>query len=114
MTDTTIRRRRYSAALKAQILAQCKQPGMSVARVAMAHGINANIVHKWRRQALAQAAPAAILPMAGFMPIPVTPATSSVSADIRIELRRGPVTVTLSWPISAAAECAQFLRQTLS
>ncbi|RJG02043.1 hypothetical protein D3878_11010 [Noviherbaspirillum sedimenti] len=40
MTDTKIRRRRYGAALKAHILAECEQPGMSVARVAMAHGIN--------------------------------------------------------------------------
>lgn len=27
----------------------CAQPGSSVARVALSHGINANVVHKWRR-----------------------------------------------------------------
>jgi len=42
------RRRRYDAALKAQIVAECVQPGASVANVAMAHGINANIVHATR------------------------------------------------------------------
>jgi hypothetical protein len=31
--------------LKAQILAECDQEGASVAKVAMAHGINVNIVH---------------------------------------------------------------------
>ena len=42
------RRRRYDAALKAQIVAESVQPGASVANVAMAHGINANIVHATR------------------------------------------------------------------
>ena len=46
-----IPRRRYSAELKAQILSDCAQPGASVASVALLHGINANIVHKWRRPA---------------------------------------------------------------
>ncbi|WP_162258067.1 transposase [Hydrogenophaga sp. Root209] len=44
-------RRRYGAELNQQILAQCAEPGASVASIAMSHGINANVVHKWRRQA---------------------------------------------------------------
>ena len=39
-------RRRHSAELKQQILAECAQPGASVASVALSHGINANVVHK--------------------------------------------------------------------
>ncbi len=113
MTDTKIKRRRYGAALKAQILTECEQPGMSVARVAMAHGINTNVVHKWRRQALARGAPVTMPPMGGFIPVPITPAASSVSADIRIELQRGPLTLTLSWPMAAATECAHWLREVL-
>lgn len=113
MIDTKIQRRRYGAALKAQILAECEQPGMSVARVAMAHGINANVVHKWRRQVLARATPVTMPPRGGFIPVPITPAAASSSADIRLELRRGPVTVTLSWPIAAATECAHWLREVL-
>lgn len=113
MTDTKIQRRRYGAALKAQILAECEQPGMSVARVAMAHGINANVVHKWRRQSLARGTPVTMPPRDGFIPIPIMPAAASSSADIRLELRRGPVSVTVSWPMAAAAECAQWLREVL-
>ena len=30
-------------------MAQCDAPGASVAKVAMAHGINANVVHRWRQ-----------------------------------------------------------------
>ncbi|MCM3565391.1 transposase [Hydrogenophaga intermedia] len=43
-------RRRYGAELKQQILAECAEPGASVASIALSHGINANVVHKWRRQ----------------------------------------------------------------
>jgi uncharacterized protein (DUF433 family) len=35
--------------LKARVLAECMQLGASVAEVAMSHGLNANLVHKWRR-----------------------------------------------------------------
>lgn len=42
------KRRRYSRELKAQILAECELPGVSVAKVALAHGINANVVHVCR------------------------------------------------------------------
>ena len=49
MTSDKKTRRRYSAAQKAQVLAECDEPGASVAKVAMAHGINANVVHRWRQ-----------------------------------------------------------------
>jgi transposase len=40
-------RRVFSAAHKDAIVRQCLQPGVSVAGVALAHGINANLVRKW-------------------------------------------------------------------
>jgi transposase len=42
-------RRRHNAELKAKVLAACDEPGASVAAVAHAHDLNANLVHKWRR-----------------------------------------------------------------
>jgi transposase len=42
-------RRRHSAELKDKVLAACAEPGASVAAVALAHDLNANLVHKWRR-----------------------------------------------------------------
>ena len=42
-------RRRHDDALKHRVLDECRQPGASVARVALSHGLNANLVHKWRR-----------------------------------------------------------------
>ena len=43
-------RRRHGDELKAAVLAECDEAGASVAAVAQAHGLNANLVHKWRRQ----------------------------------------------------------------
>ncbi|MCW5230836.1 transposase [Verminephrobacter eiseniae] len=42
---------RLRAEFKQQILSECAEPGASLARIALSHGINANVVHKWRRQA---------------------------------------------------------------
>lgn len=44
-------RRRHDWQLKQAVLAECSAPGASVAKVALAHGLNANLVHKWRREA---------------------------------------------------------------
>jgi len=48
-SDQNFKRRQYSAQLKSQVVGECEVPGASVARVAMAHGINANVVHSWRQ-----------------------------------------------------------------
>lgn len=48
-TKSHIKRRRYSAAFKAQVLEEIKQPGVSVAAVARRHGLNANLIHNWRK-----------------------------------------------------------------
>ncbi|MCZ8167291.1 MAG: transposase [Betaproteobacteria bacterium] len=40
-------RRRYRSQFKAMVLPQCDEPGMSVAKVAMSHGIDDNVVHRW-------------------------------------------------------------------
>jgi len=42
-------RKRRSAAEKRLIVEQALEPGASVARVARAHGLNANVVFSWRR-----------------------------------------------------------------
>ena len=41
-------RRRHGAEIKAKVLAACDEPGASVAGVALAHGLNANLVRQWR------------------------------------------------------------------
>jgi len=46
------RRRTHSKQLKSEVVVACAEPGASVAAIALARGLNANLVHKWRRQAM--------------------------------------------------------------
>ncbi len=40
-------RRTYSAAAKRAVVELCNRPGVSVARTALSHGINANLLRRW-------------------------------------------------------------------
>ena len=40
-------RRVHGAEFKTQVLAECQQPGASVAAIALAHGLNVNLLRKW-------------------------------------------------------------------
>ena len=106
-------RRRHGAALKAAVLDECAEHGASVARVALAHGLNANLVHKWRRQASGAAPQKVPRELAAFMAVNVAAAPAAVGGDIRIELRRGATAINVSWPVAAASECAVWMRELL-
>ena len=110
-TEKKRTRRNYSSALKAQILAECVAPGASVAKVAMAHGINANIVHGWRKAAREHTAQAVAAPPA-FMPLAIE-AAPPVERRIEVQVRRGAVSMTIAWPVSAAAEMTAWMRELL-
>ena len=112
-------RRPHSAELKAQVLSQCTHPGALVAAVAQAHGLNANLVHKWRRAAQPSATRSAAVMrcdegVGSFVALQLTPNPAPAAVpDIRIELRRGGTTASISWPAAAAGECAAWLREWL-
>jgi transposase len=124
--DKPATRRRYSAETKAQVMAECEAPGASVAKVAMAHGINANVVHRWRQLVreehpapVSQPGVASPANVGGFVPVSLPAPSASVPSapvpisELRIELQRGTTTVKVLWPLSAAAECAAWLREVL-
>ena len=114
-SDKAMRRRRYGEEIKAQGMAECNAPGASVAKVAMAHGINANIVHRWRQLAR-EGAQATIAKPREFVPVAIEPLThqhAETGRSIEIELRRGAVTMKVIWPSAAAAEFAAWTRELL-
>lgn len=111
MTEAkTKTRRQYCAELKQQILAECAQPGASLASVALSHGINANVVHKWRRLAHTPSRDVQVPP---FVPVALPAPSCAPAPDIRIELRRGATSVSLNWPVCAAEHCATWMRDLL-
>ena len=111
-TEKVVRRRQYSAAFKAQVVAECDVPGASVAKVALAHGINSNIVHGWRKLVRSPAAVQTADAMQ-FVPVAIAPAPVNHPRDIEVELRRGAVAMKITWPAAAAGEFAAFTRELL-
>jgi len=107
-----VARRRYAAHFKAQVVSECAARGASIAAVALAHGLNANLVHKWRRRAMrTDAAAVSVREVGSFISLTMAPGAAPAPADIRIELRRGCTAVHVSWPASAANDCAAWLRE---
>ena len=114
------KRRYYSPELKGQIVAECEVSGASVAGVALAHGINANIVHRWLRE---QADALLPVPRNEFValnlppPVEQVPATENssppVARAIHVEVRRSAGVVTVNWPMEDATSCAAWLRDWL-
>ena len=111
--------RRHSAQLKEQVLQACSEPGTSVAAIARLHGLNANVVHRWRslqREMSTKAdTPVLALPTPGFVAVAVQSEAAAPCApvDIRIELRRGASAATVHWPVESATACAAWLSQWL-
>ncbi|BAP88735.1 transposase [Burkholderiales bacterium GJ-E10] len=85
-----------------------------MASVAMANGINANLLRNWVVKSAATAntvVERSAQAREEFIALPLEPLpTVAPSGEIRIELRRGAATVTVSWPVSAAGDCAAWLR----
>ena len=113
-TPQVPRRRFYSPELKLQVVEACAQPGASIAGVALQHGINANIVHRWLREhsqgTLVNRPPT-------FVPVTLNsatePTTVQPTADIRVEVKRANATIVVHWPLAGGAACAQWLREWL-
>lgn len=109
------KRRFYEPGLKRQIVAESHAPGASVAGVALAHGINANIVHRWIREQVGSplTAPQGFVALSVQAAEPAQTATDGGKTDIRIELRRGATLVNIAWPAAQAGECAVWMRELL-
>jgi transposase len=118
------RRRTHSVEFKAQVIQACRQPGVSVASVALSHGLNANLVRRWLNGpdtgsgsdvALEAANPVqrATAGAAGtFVPVQLGLANPTLR-DIRLELHRGAATIIVNWPTGEAAACGNWLREWL-
>jgi transposase len=114
-SDKVVGRRRYSEELKTEVMAECDAPGASVAKVAMSRGINANVVHRWRQLARecgqGTAAKTHEFVAVSIAQQPAIPAPAC--CGIEVELRRGAVTMKVTWPVSAAADFAAWTRELL-
>ncbi|WP_201449778.1 transposase, partial [Bradyrhizobium sp. Ai1a-2] len=61
-------RRRYEAASKERLVTACLEPGVSVSRLALEHGVNANLLRKWiKRHTATRSLPPSSRP--AFIPV---------------------------------------------
>lgn len=104
-------RRKYSAEFKARVLRECAAAGASVAGTALAHGINANLVHRWRQLARsAVSAQFVALAAPGVSPAAAqSQAVHTAAEPIHISVQRGAMCARVAWPAVAADECAAWL-----
>jgi transposase len=114
----TRHRRRYSPAFKNKLIAACLQPGASTTAIAVANGINPNLVRKWirLRQASIDNPPSVCNPAPALVPVrvvnPVTELTATTTAEpIRLELQRGEVRLSVTWPVSQMEACTRWLQE---
>lgn len=108
------RRRFYSPEFKLQAVGECARAGASIAGVALKHGINANIVHRWLRE---HSQGTLAVQQRAFVPVTLqaqAEPSSPQPADIRIEVRRANTTVVVNWPLQGGASCVQWLREWLA
>ena len=106
-------KRRHSAAFKRKILELTEQPGASVAAVALEHGVNANLVFKWRRAKLDRKRGAGTARPTVLLPVTVGPPESLVSVasvghatDVKesvIEIELGGARVVLRGRVDPAS-----------
>jgi len=132
----------HGAEFKSQVLAECQQPGASVAAIALAHGLNVNLLRKWlvglgiKRTGLQ--APRTVTrkpathdgtstPSLQFIPVEIAPAPVDAAAtaatpdeaeppaaEIHVELTRGATRLAVRWPAVQAAACTAWLRELAS
>jgi len=114
------RRGRYSEAFKTQVVTAARQPGVSTAAVALANGLNANLLRRWISESespravvranLAGATPAE----APFVALQMSTRSQAPEGVIHIELQRAGTTLRIQWPVSAARQCAAWVREVLA
>lgn len=125
-TPAPRRRRRHSPEYKARLVAACAQPGITIAAVALANNLNANLLRRWIKEqpATTPQTPhdhrigASETPRLHLLPVTIDAPKEQTETPpaIQIEIHRPKATLaslTIRWPTTQAATCAQFLQELL-
>ena len=97
-------RRRHEEEFKRQVIAACLQPGISMAAVALANGLNANLLRRWVKdhRAAQEVEVAAIADQedgprpATLVPVTVSSPELELTGDIKIAIHRGQALVEVT------------------
>lgn len=108
--------RRHSDEFKARVIELARQPNTSVAAVALANGLNANMLRRWMREAdgpsvVDRQSQVGALPTFVQLPMPATQPTQPTAPlaptdappNVVVELQRSGAAVRVSLPLSTAS-----------
>lgn len=118
---------RYDPQVKQELVKRCLQPGVSVAALAMQHGVNANLLRKWitkwqYRNALQQAASEEVTKNASpFLALPVNIGTPHAAVTVATKVSAAsnnsvaqPMHLRVQLPNGVAVDLGQTRLQDLS
>ena len=92
------KRRRHTQEFKARIVATCHEPGVSVSRIALDNGLNANLVRRWISES--RRTDNTLTSVPAFVPVNLpAPSTAAVIPPFLAGLRSR---VRPPWPTSVA------------
>jgi transposase-like protein len=114
--------RKHSDEFKARVIAQALQPHASLASVALANGINANMLRNWVHATSLASRPITASrddrnsPALSFVQLPMqvdqaTPAASATSPIVEVQIQRGETRVVVSLPM--ITDSAAWVREVL-
>ena len=115
-------RRRHSPEFKTKVIDACRRPGVSIAAIALANGLNANMLRKWvidaeASEPIGESEQSQVKGNAGEQFVALAPPAAIVAPSslqsIHIEVQHGATAIQVSWPIEAASECGAWLRELL-
>jgi len=112
-------RRRHSEEFRAGVVAASRQPGVSVAAVALAHGLNANLLRRWIKESTERLpVTRRSLEKAAAEPLTVVPVTiesgpRQSDEAIRVDIRKSGLAVQLAWPATRGVELSGLIKDLL-
>lgn len=83
---------RYDPEAKRELVEACLQPGISVARMALEHGVNANLLRKWinqYRENVSSVTPSTPATRSAFAPVLTMAVPKSIDASLSVTLSNG-------------------------
>jgi transposase len=110
------KRRKYSVAFKAQLVAACAIPGTSVLWVAQNNGIHQSVLRRWTTENKQHQTKKLIKGQeVGFVQISGQRLVlNEPSEKLELTFKRGDLQVTLSLPMEQHSQCAAMLKLVLS
>ena len=107
------RRRQHTSEFKQRLIALCL-PGISISGVALAHGVNANLLRRWIKQFSAPHPWPAILTPTPLVPIQVDlPPANPASDVIAITIQKNNACIEIRWPSCQAKAFSHLLKDFL-